>query len=155
MSEGARAPSRATFPIRLERFARLPLLAFGVMGRASAGVTLADGRLRARFGFFGADIPLAGIERWEISGPYRWWRAIGVRGTWGQPELTFGGSAHGGVCLYLREPVHIGWLDVRRLYLTLDDLDGFGAALAERGIPGADLRAGSGRSVTRAPAPRT
>jgi len=155
VSEGVGAPSRATFPIRLARFARLPLLVYGVTGRTSAGVTLTDGRLHARFGFLRADMPLANIERWEISGPYRWWRAIGVRGTWGQPELTFGGSAHGGVCLFLREPVHIGWLDVRRLYLTLDDLDGFGAALAAHGIPGEDLRAGAGRPVTRAPAPRT
>jgi hypothetical protein len=129
-----------TFPIRLQRGLWPILLLFGVRP-AVAFVRLDGDRLVARFGFFGARIPLADIARWDITGPYRWWRAVGVRATIGKPELTFGGSAHGGVCLHLREPVRIARLGVRDLYLTVDDLEGFGAALAARGIPGEDLRA--------------
>ena len=128
------------FPIRRQRGAWPILALFGVRGETSAVVRIDGDRLTARFGFLRAETPLSNIERWDITGPYRWWRALGVRATVGQPELTFGGSAHGGVCLHLREKVRISRLGVRELYLTVDDLEGLGAALAARGIPGEDLR---------------
>ncbi len=128
-----------TFPIRLQRGLRPILLLFGVRPR-NAFVQIDGDRLVARFGFFSARTPLANVARWDITGPYRWWRAVGVRATVGKPELSFGGSAHGGVCLHLREPVMVSRLRVRDLYVTVDDLEGLGAALAARGIPGEDLR---------------
>lgn len=128
------------FPIRLQHGLRPILLLFGV--RRGNAYALIDGdRLIAKFGFFGAETSISNIERWDITGPYRWWRAVGVRATLGRPELTFGGSAHGGVRVRFRERVRISRLSIRDLYLTVDDLEGFGAALAARGIPGADLRA--------------
>jgi hypothetical protein len=127
------------FPIRLQRNLRPILILFGARS-ANSFVRLSEDRIVARFGFFGTETPVANVERWDITGPYRWWRAAGVRASPGQPELTFGGSAHGGVCLHLREPVRISRLGVRDLYLTVDDLEGLGAALAARGIPGKDLR---------------
>jgi hypothetical protein len=97
----------------------------------------------ARFGPFKFRTALANIERWEISGPYRWYTAIGMRGTPGKPETTFGGSAHGGVALVLREPQEWNWFPkLREIYLTLDDLEGFAAELTARGIPGTDIRTG-------------
>ena len=118
------------------------LLLFGVTGQGRAHATLEDGELRARFGFFKVATPLDNVARWEISGPYRWWRAIGLRGTVFQPEMTFGGSAHGGICLSLRQRVRLWWWpwNLERLYLTLDDLEGFAAELERRGIPGRDAR---------------
>jgi hypothetical protein len=116
------------------------LVLFGVLpGRAF--VSLHGDRLLARFGFFTAHIYLPNVERWTISGPYRWWRAAGVRATLGRAELTFGGSTHGGLCLFLREPVRIAGMAVRELYLTVDDLEGLATELSARGIPGTDLRA--------------
>ncbi len=94
----------------------------------------------ARFGFFRAETSVANIARWDITGPYRWWRAVGVRRTLGTHDPSFGGSAHGGVRLHFREPVRIGRLHVTDLYLTVDDLEGLGAALAAQGIAGQDLR---------------
>ncbi len=127
------------FPIRLQAAARPIVLLFGVVpGRAF--VDLGADHVGARFGFFTARIGLDNVEAWTISGPYRWWRAIGVRSSPGRPELTFGGSAHGGVCLHLRTPVPVARRQVRELYLTLDDLEGFAAALSARGVPGEDLR---------------
>ena len=116
---------------------------FGVIGRRNASVRLDDVRLVARFGFFSLRTELSNVDRWEISGPYRWWRAIGVRGTLGHGDISFGGSAHGGIALYFREPFR--WLYIRRLrvfYATLDDLEGFAAELTRRGIDGQDVRAG-------------
>jgi hypothetical protein len=85
------------------------------------------------------------IERWEIQGPYRWWSALGIRGTLGRPEITFGGSAHGGVALFLRDPIpHWWWIrNLREIYLTVDELEGLAAELERRGIPGSDVRAQS------------
>jgi hypothetical protein len=131
-----------TFPIRLQRNLR-PILTLCGARSANSYVRLEDDRVVAHFGFFGTETPLANVEHWDITGPYRWWRAAGVRASAGKPELTFGGSAHGGVCLHLREPVRISRLGVRDLYLTVDDLEGLGAALIARGIPGTDLRAPS------------
>lgn len=128
-----------TFPIRLQRLAWPILLLFGVRP-GEAWVHVDGDRLVARFGFFRAETRLANIVTWDITGPYRWWRAVGVRASPGKPELTFGGSAHGGLCLHLREPVRIARLAILDLYLTVDDLEGLGAALAGRGISGADVR---------------
>jgi hypothetical protein len=57
-------------------------------------------------------------------------RAVGVRRTIGTHDLSFGGSAHGGLCLHFREAVHVGRLRVSDLYLTVDDLNALGAALS-------------------------
>jgi hypothetical protein len=140
MNGQATGPSAALeFPIRLQPSVRPILLLFGVR-RNRATVRLDGDRLMARFGFFGAETPLANISRWDITGPYRWWRAAGVRRTLGTHDLTFGGSTHGGLCVHFREPIHVGRLSVTDLYLTVDDLEGLGAALTSLGIDGRDLR---------------
>lgn len=100
-----------------------------------------DGMIRVRFGWFGARTTVANVERWEISGPYKWYRAIGLRQTVGKAEVSFGGSTHGGLALYFRDPFPFWWVRrLRVLYLLLDDLDRFAAELTRRGIPGRDVR---------------
>ena len=127
------------FPIRLQPGLRPILLLFGV--RPGNAVVRLDGdRLAVRFGFFRAEISLANIVGWDITGPYRWWRAVGVRRTLGTQDLSFGGSAHGGVCLHFREPILVGRFRVTDLYVTVDDLAGLGGALTAHGVPGQDLR---------------
>lgn len=130
----------ADFEIRLQPGLRPILLLFGVR-RGNASVRVDAARLIAHFGFVRAETPLANVERWDITGPYRWWRAVGIRRTLGTHDLSFGGSAHGGLCLHFRQPVRIGRLSVTDLYLSVTDLEGLGAALTERGIDGRDLRA--------------
>ena len=127
------------FPIRLQPNLQPILLLFGVRP-GNATVRLDGVRLTAQFGRFHVETPLANITRWDITGPYRWWRAVGVRRTLGTHDLSFGGSAHGGVCLHFREPVRAARLSVTDLYVTVDDLVGLGDALAARGIVGQDLR---------------
>jgi hypothetical protein len=93
-----------------------------------------------RFGFFSLRFPLADVERWELQGPWRSLLSVGVRGTLGRPEITFGGSGRGGVALFLHRPIARWWWirDLREVYLTLDDPEGFTSELARRGIPGRD-----------------
>ena len=112
-----------------------------MLRQRDAYAEIRSGDVVARFGPFWIRVALDNIERWELSGPYRWYTALGVRGTPGRGDITFGGNAHGGIGLFLRQPLR--WIWVRRLqqlYLTLDDLDGFAAQLSQLGIPGQDIR---------------
>jgi hypothetical protein len=129
------------FPIRIQSNLKPILLAFGVHDDGRALVRLADGWFTATFGRFEARTPLANIERWDITGPYTSWRAVGVRRSIGTHDLSFGGSAHGGLRVHFREPVRAARLMNAELYVTVDDLEGLSAALTARGIAGQDLRA--------------
>jgi hypothetical protein len=126
------------FPIRLGRKSRPLLLLFGVR-ESNAYVDLND-RLDARFGFFRISTPVENIGRWRIEGPWRWITAIGVRRSVRHGDVTFGGNQRGGVRVDFREPVKWRPLRAPALYVTVEDLDGFAAALAARGIPGEDAR---------------
>ena len=128
------------FPIRLGRRSRPLLRLFGVRSQDDAWVELADDRLHAHFGFAHVRTPLANVTRWRIEGPWRWITAIGIRRSLRGGDLSFAGSPRGGVRLDLREPARYGPFRPRILYLAVDDLDGFAAALAGCGIPGEDAR---------------
>ncbi|HVL80014.1 MAG TPA: hypothetical protein VM840_00300, partial [Actinomycetota bacterium] len=82
----------------------LPMLAaFGVTrGRAHVEV---DEDLRVRFGLFSLSTPVSNVRALELTGPYRWYRAIGIRMSLADRGLTFGTTVAGGVCLLFRDPV--------------------------------------------------
>lgn len=109
-------------------------------GPADAWVDLGDDRLEARFGWARAATPVSNIASWRIEGPWLWITAIGVRTSWRHGDLTFGGSHRGGVRLDFVERVRVGPFRIPALYVTVEDLEGLAAALAERGIAGADAR---------------
>lgn|SRR5512141_327304 len=127
------------FPIRIGRRSALLLrLAFGVTSDR-AWVRLASGMLTVRFGWYERTIPLATVARWRIEGPWRWITAIGVRrSVRGPGDISFAGSPRGGVRLDLSEPMRWGPLTIHVVYVGIDDLGGFAAALAALGIPGED-----------------
>ena len=113
---------------------------FGVHGAEDAWVDLDDDTLTAKFGWFSATMPIANIASWRIEGPWKWITAIGVRRSFRHADITFGGSPAGGVRLDFREPIKVGPIKTPALYLTVEDLEGLGEALAARGIPGTDAR---------------
>lgn len=113
---------------------------FGVRGQQDAWVRLDDTSLVARFGWSRAETPVANIRSWRIEGPWRWITAIGVRRSVRHADITFGGTARGGVRLDFIEPIRVGPFRPPALYLTVDDLEGFAAELASRGIEGRDAR---------------
>lgn len=119
----------------------LPLLLFGVR-RKTAYVDLGDGRFLARFGPTKAEAKIGDIARFRITGPYRWWRAIGVRRTvgLGDKDISFCTTARGGVCLTFRERIRVGFLRTSELTVSVADLEGFADALRALGILGEDLR---------------
>jgi hypothetical protein len=135
-----RQPRR--FPIRLGRRSRSLLrLVFGVTPD-TAYVDLSD-ELDARFGFGRLTTPVSNIVRWRIEGPWLWITAIGIRRGIRDGVFSFAGSQRGGVRLDFRDRVRtVRIFRTRALYVGVEDLEGFAAALAERGIPGEDARRG-------------
>ena len=126
------------FPIRVGPRSRPLLRLFGVKGD-NAYVDL-DGQLDARFGRFEVHTPVANLASWRIEGPWLWITAIGVRTSVRHRDVTFGGNHRGGVRVDFKERVPFGALRIPALYVTVEDLEGFAAALAGRSIPGEDAR---------------
>jgi hypothetical protein len=130
----------ACFPIELGRRSR-PLLRilFGVTPE-NAYVDLGDD-LDARFGYGRIRTPLTNVASWRIEGPWPWITAIGIRRGIRDGVFTFAGTPKGAVRLDFRERVPtLRLFRTPALYVTVQDVEGFAAALSERGIPGEDAR---------------
>ena len=140
----AGASDHARYPIRIgDRSAGLLRIVFGATpARAWARVGKDD--VVVRFGRFELRVEMTNITRWRIEGPWRWITAIGVRRSIRHGDITFAGSPRGGVRLDFRTPVRWSFLRVPAIYVGVDDLEGFAAALTEHGIRGEDARTGTG-----------
>jgi hypothetical protein len=130
MTQGlATAPRRFTFAFD-GRFK--PLLRLLGVSPSNADVEIGDHDLSARFGKVRFETPLDNIESVELSGPYHWWKAIGIRTSLTDRGLTFGSSLEG-VCLKLKEPLpakpRFGKFEHPGLTVTVEDRDGFAAAV--------------------------
>ncbi|HUG29757.1 MAG TPA: hypothetical protein VMQ65_04475 [Candidatus Limnocylindria bacterium] len=134
-------PTPRRFPIRVERRYRWILRIFGVTPRNSF-VDLGE-TLEAHFGWSHVSAPVSNITRWSIEGPWLAITALGVRKSIRHGDLTFAGTPVGGVRVDFRERVPYWRFRLPALYVTVEDLEGFGRALAARGIPGEDRRQGS------------
>ena len=116
-----------------ERF----LLIWGPFGARPKkdGVALTDsGEFVATFGRFRVETPLSNIKGATKTGPYKWWKAVGVRGSRVDSGITFGTTPRGGVCILFKEriarvvppaPRHAG------LTVTVADCDGLVQSLAK------------------------
>ena len=123
------------FPFAFDERFRLPLLAIAVSPR-TAYVELTDDRLIARFGFFSCETPLANVRGTCHTGPYRWYKAIGARGSFADLGATFGTTTAGGTCVLFHDPVRaldpVGLVRHPGLTLTLADAEVFEAELRRR-----------------------
>ena len=96
------------------------------------GVELTDdGRLVATFGWAKVATPLTNIDHTEVSGPHRWWTAVGLRLSFSDDGITFGTNHQRGLCIAFREkvPKVIGLRDHSALWVSVDDPDGLAAAI--------------------------
>jgi hypothetical protein len=82
------------------------------------------------------------VAQWRIEGPWNWMTAIGVRNGIRHGDIAFDGTHTGGVRMDLREPVRFGPLRRTAIYVSVDDLERFAAALSSLGVPGTDARTG-------------
>jgi hypothetical protein len=126
------------FPIRIEPRYALVLRIFGVRARNAFVDLGAD--LDAHFGWSRITTPVSNVTRWSIEGPWSPLTAIGVRRSIRHGDVTFAGTARGGVRVDFRDPPRYAIFRPPALYLTVEDLEGFAAELTARGIPGEDRR---------------
>jgi hypothetical protein len=102
----------------------------------TADVTVGPDRLVARFGRWRVDTPLENIVSAEVTGPYRWCKAIGPHLSLADRGITFGTNAQAGVCLRLRTPVAgidaLGMIRHPGLTVTVEDPAGLAALFRGR-----------------------
>ena len=113
-----------------------PFLALIGVTSGTAHVTLTAEQLVARFGPWTCETPIGNVRDVCRTGPYRWYKAIGPRGSFVDRGLTFGTTTRGGVCVLLREPVPgltpVGPLRHPGITLTLAEPERFVASLRRR-----------------------
>lgn len=91
-------------PYEFSDSSRRLLRAFGVR-KDLDGVRVADDHLHATFGFFNVRVDLDNISSAIVTGPYRWFTAIGPRLSMADHGLTFGTTSNGGACLRFADPI--------------------------------------------------
>ncbi len=124
-----------TFSFRFDPLAVPLLTALGVFPGNSSVTLTDDGRLVAKFGRWEVDTPLSNIDCVKVTGPYRRYKAIGLRGSRVDHGITFGTTAAGGVCVTFIDPVPRlipGMKAHPGLTMTVADTDGLAAAIEER-----------------------
>lgn len=115
------------------RFAR-PLALLGVRPD-TCWVEVDAAAVDARFGPWRLTTPLDNVVGIEVSGPFRWYRAIGPRISVADRGATFGTATHGGACLRFEEPVPAVLGDVVRhpgLTVTVADPEGLAEEIRSR-----------------------
>ncbi len=124
------------FPFRFEPRFRPLLAALGVRSANSDVRLTADDRLIVRFGRWRLDTPLANVVGTSRTGPYRWFKAIGARGSFVDRGVTFGSSTDAGVCIRLGEPVPAllpgSFLTHPGVTVTVEEPDALEAAVRSR-----------------------
>jgi hypothetical protein len=113
-----------------------PLLSPLGITPGAARVILLEDRVVARFGPWVVRTPYTNVREVCVTGPYRWYTALGTRLSFVDYGLTFGTTTAGGVCMLFNESVPgIEPFRVLRhpgLTVTVADPDALAAALRER-----------------------
>lgn len=118
------------FPYRLDqRWAPL----FWLLGVGEEdGVTLTrDGQLHATYGRFEVRTPLDNVEGTEVTGPHRWYTAVGLRLSFTDDGLTFGTNHELGLSIRFRRkiPSVIGPRDHSTLWVSVRDPESLARAI--------------------------
>ena len=106
---------------------------FVVLGvKDTDGVDLTDdGMFRAKFGRFSVETPLDNIDHTEITGPHRWYTAVGPRLSFADDGLTFGTNHTSGLCVAFKKPIRkvIGLKNHSALWVSVADPKGLATAI--------------------------
>jgi hypothetical protein len=118
------------FPYDLDR-RWAPL--FTLLGiKDTDGVDVSEGMMRATFGRVSVQTPTDNVDHTQVTGPHRWYTAVGLRLSSSDDSITFGTNHHRGLSIAFAEPVPkvIGLRDHSTLWVSVADPDGLAAALA-------------------------
>ena len=108
-------------------------LALGV--RAADGVTVsAKGDLIATYGRFKVKTALDNVDHTEITGPHRWYTAVGLRLSLSDDGVTFGTNHRKGLSIAFvkKVPRVIGFRKHSTLWVSVADPQGLAEAIAQR-----------------------
>jgi hypothetical protein len=84
-----------------------PLLATLGIREDDSEVVLDDDLFVARFGRWEARTSIANLEDVGITRDYRWYRAIGPRGSFADRGASFGSNTRAGVCVRFHTPIPV------------------------------------------------
>ncbi|MBT8240696.1 MAG: hypothetical protein KJN63_05670 [Acidimicrobiia bacterium] len=117
------------FPYEVDNRWYLMLKALGV--GSDDGVTVTDDELIATFGRVEVRTPLANVHHTQITGPHRWYTAVGLRLSFADTGLTFGTNHRRGLCIEFTEriPKVIGFKNHAALWVSVADPEGLAAQL--------------------------
>lgn len=95
------------------------------------GVTVTEDELIATYGRRRVRTPLANIKDAQVTGPHRWYTAVGLRLSFTDDSITFGTNHRKGLSIDLHEPVPkvIGFRDHSILWVSVADPEGLAAAI--------------------------
>lgn len=118
------------FPYELDKrwFALFAVL--GVNDQDGVHVTQ-DGSLLATFGRVKVEAPLSNVTHTAVTGPHRWYTAVGLRLSFSDDGLTFGTNHRKGLCIEFREkiPKVIGLREHSSLWVSVADPEGLATAI--------------------------
>ena len=120
------------FSYAYDAYIARPLRLIGVREELD-GVRLRAESLIATFGFLNAEIRIANVASSHVTGPYRWWTALGPRLSFADHGATFGTNTRAGVCLRFLSPIEplIGPWAHPGLTVTVADPEGLVKAITE------------------------
>ena len=127
-----------TFEFAFEpRYGRL--LRLGGLTPETTLVTVTDDEFRVRFGGWKLSTPLENCTGTCLTEGYKWFKAIGARGSFKDKGVTFGTATDRGVCVLFAAPVRAlvpgTLMHHPGCTVTVEDCEGLIAALARRGVP--------------------
>ena len=115
-----------------ERDGRWKILLAPLGVKDEDGVTVTDDTMRATFGYWAVETSVDNVVGTRISGPHRWFTAVGLRLSFSDDGLTFGTNHLRGLCIEFGDKVPrvIGLHDHSSLWVSVADPVGLAAALA-------------------------
>lgn len=117
------------FPYRLDKRWAPLFFVLGVDGED--GVEVSDDALVATYGRFRVETPLDNIDRTVVTGPHRWYTAVGLRLSLTDDGLTFGTNHISGLSISFVDkiPRVVGWKDHSMLWVSVADPAGLASAI--------------------------
>ena len=118
------------FPYRFDDRWKPMFLALGV--GADDGVTVGgDGRIVATYGRVRVVTTRDNVDHTLVTGPHRWYTAVGLRLSFSDDGLTFGTNHLLGLCIAFVEriPKVIGFKDHSALWVSVADPEGLAEAI--------------------------
>jgi hypothetical protein len=97
------------------------------------GVDVSDGALVATYGRFRVETTLDNVDRTVVTGPHRWYTAVGLRLSFKDDGLTFGTNHVSGLSISFVDkiPRVVGWRDHSMLWVSVADPAGLSAAIGK------------------------